>query len=194
MGKMEEEVKKQVRATKLQHAILTSIKAAGILSVALLAPNAFRMFEMLGGKKWKQKLLKSSAARAVSRLADAGLVVFENAKNGKTLRLTEKGRQKLSLAEARNFRLKKPKRWDNKWRMVIFDIQEDRKVLRNTLRDTLRQVGFTKLQHSVWVYPYDCEDLIVLLKTDCELGREVLYVIADKIENDRALRQTYNLQ
>lgn len=194
MGKMEEEIKKQTRATKLQHAILGSIKVAGILSVAVLAPNALRMFGMLGGRKWKQSLFKYSATRAASRLADAGLIVFEDTRSGKVLSLTEKGRQRLLLAEAKNFKLMKPKRWDKKWRIVTFDIRENKKVLRNTLRDTLRQIGFTRLQNSVWVYPYDCEDLILLLKADYEMGREVLYVIADKIENDRFLRQIYHLQ
>lgn len=194
MGRMESEVKKQVRATKLQHAILASIKAVGILSMALVAPNALRMFEVLGGRKWKQSLFKYSATRATSRLAQAGLILFEDTKNGKVLRLTEKGKQRLLFAEAKNFRLSKPKRWDKKWRIVTFDIRESRKTLRNALRDTLRQIGFTRLQNSVWVYPYDCEDLIILLKADYELGSEVLYVIADKIENDKVLRQTYNLQ
>jgi len=193
MGKIEEGNRAQIRSTRLQQAILASIKVAGVLSVALLAPNALRMFEMFGGKKWKQKFFKYSASRAVSRLADAGLVAFETTKSGKVLRLTERGRQRLLLAEAKNFRLKKPKRWDKKWRIVTFDIREERKSLRDVLRETLRRIGFTKLQNSVWVYPYDCEDLVVLLKVDYKIGREVLYVIADRIENDQLLRKIYNL-
>lgn len=193
MGKIEEGLRKQIRTTKLQHAILNSIGAVGILSVALLAPNALRMFDVLGGKKGQRKLFKYSAQRSVSRLASAGLIAFEATKHGKVLRLTEKGKQRLSLAEAKNFKIKKPGKWDNKWRIVTFDIRESRRGLRDSLRQTLQQIGFTKLQQSVWVYPYDCEDLIVLLKADYRIGREVLYVIADRIENDRFLRQIYNL-
>ncbi len=194
MGRMEEKVKKQVRATRLQHAILASIKAVGFLSIAVLAPNAFRMLEALGGKKGKIGMFKYSASRAVSRLAETGFLIFEETEHGKVVRLTKKGEGRLMLAEAKNFQLKKSKRWDKKWRLVMFDIHESRKKLRNALRDTLQRIGFTKLQHSVWVYPYDCEDLVVLLKADYELGKEVLYVIADTIENDHTLRKIYNLQ
>ena len=77
--------------------------------------------------------------------------------------------------------------------MVIFDIKEGRRSLRHTLRETLRAVGFTKLQYSVWVYPYDCEDLITLLKVDFKVGKDLIYVIADSIENDGWLKKRFGL-
>jgi len=55
------------------------------------------------------------------------------------------------------------------------------------------QIGFVRLQNSVWVYPYDCEDLVKLLKADFRIGREVLYVIADSIENDMWMRKEFSL-
>ena len=57
----------------------------------------------------------------------------------------------------------------------------------------MRAAGFLRLQDSVWVYPYDCEDFVALLKADLRLGREMLYIIAEKIENDGWLRQEFNL-
>ena len=50
-----------------------------------------------------------------------------------------------------------------------------------------------RLQDSVWVYPYDCEDIIGLLKTDIGVGKDLLYMIADEIENDRHLRENFGL-
>jgi hypothetical protein len=43
----------------------------------------------------------------------------------------------------------------------------------------------------VWVYPYDCEDLITLLKADFKIGKDLLYVITESIENDKWLRQSF---
>ena len=54
-------------------------------------------------------------------------------------------------------------------------------------------IGFVRLQDSVWVYPYDCEDLITLLKADFRVGKDVLYLIVDSIENDKYLRAEFNL-
>jgi len=49
------------------------------------------------------------------------------------------------------------------------------------------------LQDSVWVYPYDCEDFINLMKADFKIGKDLLYVVADKIENDKFLAQHFKL-
>ncbi len=196
MGKVENEISRHVRVSKLQHAILGGVAAVGLLAVTLVAPDALQMLSLFGlGKKRgsKSRLFQYSAHRAAIRLVEKGLLVFEKTEQGVFLRLTPKGKGRLALLEAKGYRLVKPKRWDKKWRMVSFDIKESKTVLRNTLRDTLRQVGFTRLHQSLWVYPYPCDDLIALLKAEYTLGQEVLYVVADHIENDRFLRKVYNL-
>jgi len=88
----------------------------------------------------------------------------------------------------------KRRRWDGRWRVLIFDIPEERKLLREKVRHTLVSIGFERLQDSVWIYPYDCEDLIALIKVDFQIGREVLYLIVDSLENDGHLRKLFGLK
>jgi len=76
---------------------------------------------------------------------------------------------------------------------VIFDIKEWKRGVRDELRNWLLHLGFVRLQNSVWVYPYDCEDILVLLKSNFKIGKEVLYITADKIENDYWLRKEFSL-
>ena len=107
--------------------ILGTVAAAGILSVALLAPNAVQYIEKFypNNKKRKYKL-DHQVSRTVIRLKQQGLVKFEN-KNGKSFaRLTEKGKEKLLKYQLQELKIKKPKKWDKKWRVVIFDIKEKR--------------------------------------------------------------------
>lgn len=54
-------------------------------------------------------------------------------------------------------------------------------------------MGFVRLQDSVWVYPYDCEDFINLIKTDFKIGKDLLYIVADKIEGDKSLVKFFKL-
>ena len=61
------------------------------------------------------------------------------------------------------------------------------------MRRTLTAVGFVRLQDSVWLYPYDCEDLIVLLKADFKIGKDLLYLIVDSLENDTAFRKFFGI-
>ena len=76
----------------------------------------------------------------------------------------------------------------------MFDIREERKRLREKVRQTLISLGFKRLQDSVWVHPYDCEDIIMLLKSDFKIGKDLLYIIADTIENDTRLRKDFGLE
>ncbi len=69
------------------------------------------------------------------------------------LRLTSAGKEKV----VRDFPLisLQNKEWDGKWRVVIFDIAEASKSLRDRVRNKLKELGFGMLQESVWVTPHD---------------------------------------
>src|SRR3990167_264677 len=90
-------------------------------------------------------------------------------------------------------RIERPSTWDGRWRIVIFDIRENKSGIRTRVRRLLQQLEFLQLQKSVWVHPYDCEEIITLIKTDLHIGRNILYIIADVIEYDKPLRQHFGL-
>lgn len=52
-------------------------------------------------------------------------------------------------------RLGRQRRWDRLWRLVIFDISEQSRPLRDKIRRKLKILGFGMLQESVWITPYD---------------------------------------
>ena len=186
MGVLERESKRGTRKGQLQKVILSAVATAGVLSVMAVAPNAFQALSMFGfGKKGTHRYTVETSRK---RLVHNGLL--EYAKEG-FLKLTPKGEAKLRQLELHEYKTKKPKRWDKKWRVLIFDIREERKNLRDKVRRTLMIIGFVRLQDSVWVYPYDCEDLVALLKADFKIGKEVLYLIVDKIENDGWLKKQF---
>jgi len=190
MGTLEAKNRKEIRATKIQKVVLQTIAAAGVLGVALLAPNALQILKLFNLDKKKKINTNHSINYSRKRLIEKGLVQYTN--NG-MLQLTTKGKEVLDKIEKTNFKIKRPKKWDGKWRVLVFDIQERKRSLRDKIRMNLNNIGFVKLQNSVWVYPYDCEDLITILKADSGIGREVLYMIVDKIENDKALRHHFEL-
>ena len=118
-----------------------------------------------------------------------GLLFFD----GKSYRLSSSGERVLNHWELADFQFKKEKKWDRKWRVIIFDIPEYRKTARNYITLLFRQAGLFRLQNSVWVYPYDCEEIITLLKTDLNIGKNLLYLIVEELENDKHLRKNFNL-
>jgi len=182
-----------MRRTKVQRAVLGAIALAGIISVALVAPNAVELLRVLDRGMRRKFDPKYAANAAFWKLVERGFIALEDTPRGKVAKLTQEGQRIIRRLENPSVHLKKPKRWDGKWRILIFDISEKRRWVRDQLRIMLTQLGFTQLQRSVWVYPYDCEDTIILLKADFSMGRDVLYIIADRIENDVQLRRHFNL-
>lgn len=94
---------------------------------------------------------RSAYYQSIRQLREQGFI--ETQKDGKQimLRLTDKGRQEVILRK-----LLEDNKWDKKWRIVIFDIPEKHRKLRNVLRGKLREWQFQPLQKSVWISKKDC--------------------------------------
>jgi len=188
MEELEKKNRKRQKIGTLEKAILGTIATAGILSVAMVAPN---IFQFLPRKRNKSRFTYQTKT-ALSRLIKKGLVKLANKDSANRVCITKKGELVLNKID-RGVLLKKPKKWDKLWRVVIFDIPEYKKAMRDKLRITMRALGFLKLQDSVWIYPYDCEEIVSLLRIDLQVGREVIYMIVNSIENDKSIRSSFNL-
>jgi hypothetical protein len=191
MGMLEEGAKRERRWGAFQTAMLYA--ALGGLMVATGAVPDFRKIlkYYAGGKK--DARFNYRAKTVLGRLVAKGLIRFEERDGKRYARLTETGKRVLDLELLKNEGMRKPKRWDNHWRVVIFDIPERRRKVRVSLRFFMGKYGFVRLQDSVWIYPYDCEELITLAKAQFRIGVDVLYMIVERLENDAPLREQFNL-
>ncbi|KKU49970.1 MAG: hypothetical protein A3F53_00865 [Candidatus Zambryskibacteria bacterium RIFCSPHIGHO2_12_FULL_48_10] len=187
MGKLEEKSGKRSKRKHLQYAIFQTVAAVGVLSAAVMAPNVLIAMDKLGSipNRRQKEYISSSASKLVKR----GLLHFD----GKRYQMTSIGESLFRRWQFADFQIQKPKRWDKKWRVMIFDIPEKKRKIRNDLTTLFRAAGIYRLQNSVWVYPYECEDIITLLKTDFGIGKYLLYMIVDELENDKYLRQHFGL-
>jgi len=132
--------------------------------------------------------------QAVKRLEQKGLVRFEKGSVGWQIQLSDKGKAQADRWDVlERIKIRKPAKWDRRWRIVIFDIWERRRGVRDKLRILLRKAGFYKVQNSVWVHPYDCADMVVFVRAQMHLGQGILYIIAEGIENDEKIKKHFNL-
>lgn len=104
---------------------------------------------------WEYPLKKSSLSLALKRLREDGFVELTSDKE-LAIRLTDKGRSKALWTKMRL----EDEKWDGKWRMVIWDIPEKRRKTRDLLRHQLKQLGFEKIQNSVWASKKNCTLLL----------------------------------
>lgn len=192
MGELEREARKTRRLRSFQQGLLVAVALGGVVIIAAMAPNAAQLLRFLPGYK-KGARFNYQAKTALGRLAAKGLISFEERDGKRYARVTEAGERLLTLESLRESNTRKPKRWDKRWRVVLFDIPERRRNIRNRLRYFMREYGFVRLQDSAWIYPYDCEDLIALVKADLRIGISVLYMIVERLEHDKYLREHFGL-
>lgn len=193
IGKLEKEARQLRSRTNLRKTMLASIYTAGLLSLAVVAPNTIKLLKTYD--KYRRKTdPRYGVKTALNGLIKQGYVELVETKKGKFVRLTKSGQSRLFQYTDGAIPLPKPRRWDKRWRVIIYDIREKRRPIREKLRNILSNFGFLKLQDSVWVYPYDCEDLVIMLKADMKVGKDILYVIAEKIENDKTMKDFFGLK
>lgn len=114
-------------------------------------------------------------------------------KNGQEIiKLTQKGKTKYLKFKLEELSLK-GKTWDGKWRIVLYDIARFKKRQQEDFRRILKYIRFLKLQRSVYVTPYPCEEQISYLREYFGIEEDVILIRADKIENDQFYKQYFGL-
>jgi DNA-binding transcriptional regulator PaaX len=128
----------------------------------------------------------------LERYQARGLVERIKTNNLEEVRLTNKGRAYFLDQEFKNLKLKPKKKWDGRWRVVLFDVPEESKRTRDALRHTLKRLGFKEFQKSVFVFPFDCENEINFVINYFDIPEHVYYMRSD-ISPDNKLRDHFKL-
>jgi len=121
--------------------------------------------------------------------------MYKNKNKELNIVLTNKGRDIAKILFLENYKqIKRPNKWDKKWRMVMFDIPENKRKLRNIIRFHLKKIGFMQIQGSVWIYPYPCEEIILIIKATFNFNDEVIYVTTEPFTKDFKFRKFFKLK
>ena len=146
-------------------------------------------------KKQKKTYNQQSFRNAFYRLKREGYLAIEKHNHQIYISLTQEGKRRAGRFQINELFIPKPKRWDGKWRVVIFDIQHKQRIKREALRGFLKRMGFHQLQKSVWVHPYDCGAEIELLQEFFGFtAQECTLIVAEHIQDDGVLRRIFRLQ
>ncbi len=141
----------------------------------VIYPDYEKIRRMVG-----QQISRKQFADFLSRFKNIGYLKTKTIEGHKAILLTPKGLKKIQKINLKYFNLKKRK--DKKWQMIIFDVPESDRKMRDKFRTTLKALGYQQLQKSVWVSPYDVfrqtEKVIKLNK----LASCVKYFLVEKVD------------
>lgn len=126
-----------------------------------------------------RQVRKSSLAQALKRLREKGYIEkFSNKQNESKIifKLTNIGKEFLLLSKS-----EEEVEWDGKWRIVVFDIPEKNRAVRNILRSRLKLWGFVSWQQSVWASKKNLTNKLRGLVKELKIEDWVMVIESDNI-------------
>ncbi len=182
------------RQAKIAQVALCVLALASIPVLVLLAAsmgNAVQIFSRYkSSKRFNQRQIRSS----INHLRQQKLIEYVANKNGKIIvKITKKGETKLRAFAIDLIKIKKPKKWDGKWRLAMFDIPIRFTKGRESLRYHLKELNFFQFQKSAWIYPYPCEDEIIFIADFYGIGQCVEILTVENILRDEKLKKYFKL-
>lgn len=164
--------------------VLKVLAAGGIIvGTAVLPPLPM---VLVGAVKLWKDVNKTDLGRIIKRLEKQEMIAIRESEGKTSIEITEKGKRRLLEYDFENIQLKAKKR-DGKWRIIIFDIPEDKKRSREAFRIKLVQLGCVRLQDSVFVSAFPCKEEIDFLCHYLEISDYVTIAILDRIERGEKL-------
>jgi len=123
----------------------------------------------------------SQLSQAIKRLREKGFIKQDKINMGEVvLKLTDQGRDALGIED-------KDELWDGKWRIVIWDIPEQKRIIRNLFRRNLKKWGFKHLQNSVWTSKRNVYQKLMDYIKDLGIEQWVTVIEAEKLSSNHNL-------
>ena len=189
-------IKPKITGKKVAVGASKAILAALFLGAVIVAPGGVAgtlkvIEDVFEGKKvpdYKELQLR----KALIYLQSRKLIDIQSQYQKEVFKLTKLGKRRVNKL-LKSFGVKRPKKWDKKWRIVIFDIPDQRKSRSEIFRHQLRGLGLANVQKSVWVHPYECYDQVYYLAGNLYIKPYIRYIVADSITGEKDLKRRFGL-
>lgn len=158
--------------------VLKILGAAGLIAGVLIFPGLAQVLALFEDDYAPRRYRKREAFQKLQK--NQAIKVAQTGAGIKII-LTDKGKRLMLRHQINDYHKTKPAKWDGRWWLVMFDIPQARKHIRDLIRWKLKRIGFVTIQKSVAVYPYPCQDLIINLRSFHQLRPGELYVFEAKV-------------
>lgn len=186
---------RDIQTTSVINTLLKTLAVSGVIGSIVVAPNAVQVFGSI--LKYADKRQRDQEARRVlDYMERRELIIWQELPDGQiSVRLTKQGRNRAQKVNFDAMSISKPKKWDGRWRLVMFDIPEDIRKARSALSVKLKLLGFYQLQKSAWAHAYPCEQELELIRQVFRIPAScIIYAEITKIDRPYGLYRHFKLQ
>lgn len=183
---------------EISRVILKGILLSGGIAIAATSPYfvSRALPKIIKAAKYELKRRKriKNFQRSFYYLKSQDMIKIEDRGGQIYISLTAKGKKKAGKYNIDELEIKKPRKWDGKWRVLIFDIKEKHKIKREALRGKIKELGLYQLQESVWVCPYEFQKEMETLRHFFLLSKnDMKVIVASEIEDDEKVKSFFDM-
>lgn len=167
--------------------ILSTLLVVGVVAVAVTMPNAVQLFKYFNPKN---SFERSRVKKSVTRLERGGFIEPKGDQKGLFI-LTPKGREKAMRYAIERMKIASQKTWDKKWRIIMFDVPEDKMQARRAINLALKRLGCAQYQKSVFITPFPCKKEIDFVGECFGVRKHIRIVVASDVEGSESLKKSF---
>jgi len=116
----------------------------------------------------------------LERLTRRGFLKKIKTQEGTRFSITKAGEK--ALPEEPTFIPTPDRAWDRKWRLVLFDIPEDKRRIRNQFTAALKEMGFAKIQNSVYLTVHDVLGRVWEMARSLGISEQIKTMTVERID------------
>jgi DNA-binding transcriptional regulator PaaX len=183
--------KREYSKNEIIKIILKTIAGLGLATILIAAPGLSAVMPMfnLDGSKDRRRF-----RRSLTGLENQKYIKLYDKGGKHYLKMTERGKRKLLQFDYDNLSIRRPKKWDGMWRLVLFDIPHKNKKTRDAIRLKLKELFFYRIQKSSFISPYECKEEISFIKDYWNMSKEIDYFLVKDVNSDKNLKKVFGLK
>lgn len=183
-------MKKKYTRGEITKIILKSLVVGGLFITVLALPGLAQIYTLFQPKNAKERY---RIKRTVSALQKQKTITIYKKDGKEIVEITQKGKKQVLAYNLENIEIKKQKQWDGFWRIIIFDIPENKKQARNAINKMLNKMHFYPLQKSTFILPYPCKEEVDFIGEYFGVRKNIIYIKAKEVESSRQLKKYFEL-
>lgn len=179
-----------MRIGPIQKKILILLVGGLSLGLSYSPKQRYKVLRQISDE-W-QKVSDDSLRKSINELYRNKMIDLKEMPDGsQKMILLENGKKRALSYKIDDLVIQKPKQWDGKWQMALFDVPKDKKEIRDALRFHLRRLGFFQYQKSVFIFPHQCKNELDFLIEFYKARPYVRILTVTEIDNERHLKEIF---
>ena len=183
-------MKKHFKRGELALLILKGLAVGGFIVVCVALPGFVQVFTLF---KTKNARDRHRVRQSIRGLEGQKYIRRYKHKGREIIEITEKGKRRILKYDLENISIKKLKKWDGIWRVVMFDIPEEKRGARLFISRQFNDMGLKTLQRSIFISPFPCKDEVDFVGEYLNVRKYIVYMEVRGLEGSDKWKKYFKL-